>query len=76
MDSASKRELSDIKREIRSIINELNDIASDIKRDFDGIGEDKYAACIDRVVEKYEYVLKKLNNMDTNKLVECFKAII
>lgn len=76
MNYASKRELNEIKSEIRRIINELDDIASDIRRDFDGIGEDSYVSCIERVTEKYEYVLKKLNSMDTNKLVEGFKALV
>ena len=73
MDAKSKQELASIKKELKSIIKELEDIAKDVRADSQGIGEEKCGAGIDRVVDKYEYVHKKLSNIDTSKLAEGFK---
>ena len=43
MDSNSQYELYLIKRELQSIINELDDIAYGIRRNFSNIGEDQSA---------------------------------
>ncbi len=62
--------LSSCRSELRSIILELRDIESDIRRDFSGIGEDLCANCVGKIADKYEGVLTRLNRVDTNRLAE------
>lgn len=66
MDAKAKKELDSIKSELNSIIRELDDIAGDIRRDFDGIGENACASRIEAVSGKYRTVLKKLRNIDVS----------
>lgn len=70
MDANSEYELYLIKRELQSIINELDDIAYDIRRDFDNIGEDQAAACVSRVADKYRIAKRKLDNIDTKRVTD------
>ena len=72
MDASAKNELESIKRELTSIIRELESISSGVRSDFTGIGNDKCADCINRVINQYNYVSKKLKNIDTNTLTESF----
>lgn len=74
MDANSEYELYLIKRELQSIINELDDIAYDIRRDFSNIGEDQAAACVSRVAEKYRLAKRKLDNIDTKKVTDEYTA--
>lgn len=74
MDANSEYELYLIKRELQSIINELDDIAYDIRRDFDNIGEDQVAACVSRVAEKYRIAKRKLDNIDTKRVTDEYAA--
>lgn len=74
MDANSEYELYLIKRELQSIINELDDIAYDIRRDFSNIGEDQAAACVSRVAEKYRLAKRKLDNIDTKKVTDEYAA--
>lgn len=70
MDANSEYELYLIKKELQSIIWELDDIANDIRRDFSNIGEDQAAACVSRVAEKYRIAKRKLDNIDTKKVTD------
>lgn len=72
MDASAKKELDSIKRELDSIIRELESISKGVRNDFKGIGNDKCADCIDRVLDQYYVVRKKLKNIDTNTLTEAF----
>lgn len=72
MDSSAKYELASIKRELSLIIDELSDISNGVRNDFVGIGSDQCANCIDRVISQYQYVLRKLNNMDTSTVTESY----
>lgn len=72
MDSGARNELNSIKRELNSIISELESISGGIRRDFVGIGNDKCADCIDRVLNQYYYVRRKLNNLDTSTVTESY----
>ena len=72
MDAAAKRELESIKKELNSIINELESISNGVRKDFIGIGNDKCADCIDKVVNQYYYVIRKLNNLDTSTVTESY----
>lgn len=62
--------LNGCKRELKSIIAELQDIEWGIRRDFVGIGQDKCATCITKVVDHYEYVQKRLNQVNMSRLAE------
>lgn len=64
--------LGEARSELRSIINELRDIESGVRSDFNGIGEDLCGDCIIKIISKYEGVLRRLNNVDTNKIAEWF----
>lgn len=72
MKSYSYAELAAIKRELNSIISELESISMGLKNDFKGIGNEKCASSIDRVLSHYYSVRKKLNNIDTTSVVEGF----
>lgn len=72
MDANAKAELASIKKELDSIIKELESISSGVRKDFTGIGNDKCADCIDRVLDQYYVVRKKLKNLDTNTVTEAF----
>ena len=62
--------LNDCRNELRSIINELRDIEWSVRRDFAGIGQDMCANCIDRIADKYEGVLTRLNRVNQNRLAD------
>ena len=72
MDSYAKSELAFIKSELRSIISELESISSGVRYDFTGIGNDKCADCIDKVISQYYYVKSKLDNLDTTTVTESY----
>lgn len=74
MDANAQYELYLIKKELQGIINELDDVASGIKKDFVNIGNEQCAACISRVADKYRIVKRKLDNIDTNKVTEEFAS--
>ena len=58
--------LNECRRELRAIIAEMRDIEGGVRSNFDGIGEDLCADCIDKVASRYEYVLQRLNGVRTN----------
>lgn len=65
--------LSEGKREIRSIISELNDIEESVKRDFEGIGEDMCGNCLDKIANRYGEVITRLNRVNPNRLAKWAK---
>lgn len=65
-------ELTSIRNELGSIISELENISAGIRREFTGIGNDRCAASIDKVVSQYYSAYRKLNNIDTNTVTESF----
>jgi len=58
------------RNELQSIINELESISSGIRSSFKGLGQDKCADSLDVIISKYRYVLRKLNNVDTNRVAD------
>lgn len=68
----AKNEISAIRGELSSIIRELEGISRGIRTEFSGIGNEQCANCIDRVIDKYYYVEKKLNNVNTNNLADWY----
>ncbi len=63
MDANERSELSSIISELYSIIRELESISYGVRNDFVGLGNDKCADCIDRVISQYYYVKRVLNNI-------------
>ena len=63
MNAAAEQELQGIKDSLRGVIRDLQEISRGVRYGFTGIGNDLCANCIDRVIEKYQGVLTKLNNM-------------
>lgn len=72
MNPYSGSELSAIRRELDSIILELESISTGLRKDFTGIGNEKCANSIDRALAHYYSVRRKLNNIDTTSVVEGF----
>ena len=72
MDSGARYELDSIKRELNSIISELEDISRGVRNDFTNIGSDKCADTIDKVVSNYYTVKRKLDNIDTETVTESY----
>lgn len=62
--------LNECKRELSSIIKELRDIESGVRRDFHGIGEELCGNCIDIITNRYDGVLRRLNRVDHNRVAE------
>lgn len=60
--------LNECRSELRSIISELRDIEWSVRRDFTGVGQDLCGDCIDKIADKYDGVLTRLNRVDYNRL--------
>lgn len=74
MDSYSQNEIYEIKRELKSIINELYDISHGVRKDFSGIGNDVCANRIANIAQHYEGVKAKLDKLDTSTVTAEFVA--
>ena len=74
MDGNARAELAAIKRELNSIISELDNIAIGIRRDFKGIGNEQCANCVGRAAEQYRWVKSKLDTMDTTTVTDSYAA--
>ena len=72
MDAKSQNELYLIKRDLKKVINELYDVSNGIQKNFYNIGNDKAASCVSKVADKCQFVMKKLNNIDTSKVTKEF----
>ena len=62
--------LDNCKYELDSIVRELGSIESDLRYSFTGIGQDQAADCVGAIKEKYQYLQKKLRNVDYNRLAD------
>ena len=74
MDSNSQYELYLIKSELQSIIDELNNISLGVKRDFNGIGNEKCSSSISNSAQHYREVKAQLEKMDLSALSDEFIA--
>lgn len=72
MDANARAELNAIKSELNSIIRELESISYGVRKDFVGIGNDKCADCINKVINQYYYVKRKLDNLDTSTVTDSY----
>lgn len=70
MDQRAMYELESIKSELKSIINELENIESGLRRDFVNIGTEKAADCVLKAVNNYKTVKKKLDNINTEAVTD------
>ncbi len=62
--------LNSCRSELRSIINELEDIEWGIRHEFVGIGQDLCGDSVEMIKNKYLGVLTRLNNVDSNRLAD------
>ncbi|HHX37266.1 MAG TPA: hypothetical protein GX717_04715 [Clostridiaceae bacterium] len=62
--------LQECKAEMNSIVNELLNIESGVRNDFSGIGQDLCANCISKVADQYRVVLRRLNAVRENVVME------
>ncbi|MCM1059916.1 MAG: hypothetical protein NC452_06445 [Eubacterium sp.] len=60
--------LNECKTEMRSIINELREIEYGVCHEFTGIGEQICGDCIDKIADKYDSVLRRLEHVNYNRL--------
>lgn len=74
MDANSQHELQLIKNELQGIIDELYNISNGVRRDFDGIGNDRCASSVAKAAAQYEIVKNKLNSMNLSVVTEEFAA--
>ena len=72
MDASARNELASIKRELNSVISELEEISAGVRNDFFGIGNERCADCINRVLNQYYVVRRKLNNLDTSTVTDSY----
>lgn len=73
MNANARDELDSIIGELNSIIRELEDISAGVRSDFVGIGNEKCADCIDRVLNQYYSVRYTLKNLDTTAVASGFE---
>lgn len=62
--------LNSCKSELLSIIRELESIEEGVRNSFTGIGQDYCADSLDAVIRKYQNVLYRLEQVDTNRLAD------
>ena len=62
--------LEECRSEMITIINKIRFIAWEIQAHLSGIGENMCYNCLDRIAEKYEGVLKRMDNVDPERTVE------
>ena len=66
----SQQQLNVIKQDLQSIIDELEDIARGIKKDFEGIGNEQCASVISEEAKRYLEAKQKLDKIDIDKIKE------
>lgn len=64
MDQATKQKLANIASDLKSIVDELNDISAGLAKDFQGIGGERYAAVISKLADQYGKVKSRIENID------------
>ncbi len=62
--------LNSCKNELSSIIRELQSIEEGVRYSFTGIGQDHCADALAAVIRKYQNVLYRLDQVDTNRLAD------
>ena len=67
MGASEKAELYFVKKDLNKVIIEMDDIATSIKGDFEGIGEDKCANCVQSINSTFQRIKQKMNYIDTSE---------
>jgi hypothetical protein len=49
-------------------MNELRDIEWGVRHNFEGIGQDLCGNCIEKIADKYDGVLSRMNHVNYNRL--------
>ena len=62
--------LDSCKRELASIIQELESIKWGIGHEFKGIGQEKCVTCIEKAIERYQGAKRSLDKVNTNRLAD------
>ena len=62
--------LNSCKRELRAIIQELQRIEDGVRYSFSGIGQEHCANSLSVVIQRYQNVLYRLEQVDTNRLAD------
>ncbi len=73
MKSSDKAELDSIRKELQAIVIELEDIALGVRANFQGIGNDRCANCIQDVKNQYFKAKRILDNIDITKVTDGYK---
>jgi len=67
--------LDQVEAELRAIVAELRDIAGGVRRDFNGIGQDMCANCIEAVADHYaRRVLPQLSQMERSRISQILNS--
>lgn len=66
MNSEFFLETNKIKRELKNITGELDDIANDVRTEFKGVGNDRCSQCVKDVSDEYKRLIKLIESMDYN----------
>lgn len=72
MNANAQRELENIKIELDGVIREIESIASSIRTEYSGIGNDLCADSLTKVAQWYRKAKKQLNDIDTSKVRQEF----
>lgn len=68
--------LDQMRSDLRTIIQDLRDIEHELRRSFNGIGQDLCANCVSAIADHYEFrVQRQLNRMDQNDLSKLFGEV-
>lgn len=74
MTNRGSQELRECRRELRNIINSLENLESGIRNDFKNVGNKECADSIHSVIVKYKSALNTLNSVDASVLDSLKKA--
>ena len=70
MNYDAKNELLQVQSNLRKIISELRNISDSLRTQFSGIGSEHCAKSIQFVVENYERILRKLEKVNLDTLLD------
>lgn len=66
MNSEFFLEINKIKRELKNITVELDDISNDVRTEFKGVGNNRCSQCVKDVSNEYKRLIKLLGSIDYN----------
>lgn len=66
MGANEQNELESIKRELQRIINELDSISRGVRKNFEGIGNERCASSISAIADDYRRLKRQLDRINLN----------